>query len=304
MNPSSRRHGAKMEANRRAARATLRVVIPERPPMLCPLLALALLACGPELEPVASSAQDEARAVPAFDQEHAQLSRVLAEHVRADRVDYAALKEDREPLRRYLATLEAVTPDQVGGWTERQRFAFWLNVYNAYTLDLVLDHFPLDSIKDIGGLLRSVWDKRFIPLEGFDPGKKGRKLSLNDVEHEILRKQFEDARLHAAVNCASKSCPPLRAEAFVAERLDDQLDAQVRGWLADPTRNRFDPKREELKLSKIFDWFAEDFERDAGSVQAWVARYAPAADAAWIGEPAVRVRYLDYDWSLNDVERR
>lgn len=268
------------------------------------LLPLVLLACSPAVEPVAQrSSQEPVSADAPFDHDHALLTEVLAKHVRGDRVDYAALKKDRATLGRYLATLAAVTPERVEGWTKPQRFAFWINVYNAYTLDLVLDDYPVDSIKDIGSLFTSVWDQRFIPLAGFDPGGKDRELSLNDVEHEIMRERFEDARLHAAVNCASISCPPLRAEAFVAARLDEQLDAQVRDWLADPTRNRLDAKREELKLSKIFDWYAEDFERDAGSVQAWVARFAPEPEAAWIDDDT-KVRYLDYDWSLNDVERR
>ena len=110
--------------------------------------------------------------------------------------------------------------------------------------------------------------------------------------------------MHAAINCASESCPPLRPEPYVAERLERQLDEQARQWMADPTRNRYELSADTLRLSKVFDWFEEDFRRDAGSVQAWVARYAPQEVAERIrGEERLRVRYLDYSWRLNDVKR-
>ena len=239
-----------------------------------------------------------------FDHGHGALAALLARHVRGDRVDYAALAQDRGTLQTYLDGLAAVAPEEFSAWSQDQRFAFWIDAYNAFTLALVVDHYPIDSIKDIGGLFDSVWDRRVVPLGHLFPEAGRAQLSLNDVEHRILRPVFEDARVHAAINCASESCPPLRPEPYVAERLERQLDEQARQWMADPTRNRYELSADTLRLSKVFDWFEEDFRRDAGSVQAWVARYAPQEVAERIrGEERLRVRYLDYSWRLNDVKR-
>lgn len=243
--------------------------------------------------------------VRAFDHTHAAWTSVLDAHVQGDRFDYAALARDRGPLDAYLAELATVTRAQLEAWTRAQRYAFWINAYNAFTVHLIVDAYPVASIKDLGSMLSPVWKKRFIPLGALDPDGEGQALSLDVVEHGILRPRFEDARVHAAVNCASESCPPLRNEAFVAERLDEQLDEQVRAWLADPRRNRYDRASEELRVSAIFDWFEDDFERDAGSVSAWIARYAPAAEAAWIrAADDLDVEFLDYSWELNAVVKK
>lgn len=267
---------------------------------------LALACCAPAAETSVTSAQ--APAVPRasaqpFDHTHGAWSALLAAHLRAGRVDYAALKKDPAPLDAYLTSLESVTAKELRGWSREQRMAFWINAYNAYTVRRVVEGYPTKSIKDLGGLLRSVWDQRFIPLRELDPKGKGRKLSLNDIEHEILRKRFRDPRVHAALNCASASCPPLREEAFVAARLDEQLDDQMRRWLADPTRNRFDAEHRLAELSKIFQWYGEDFGRNEGERLAFLVRFAPPGAADWLAGPGVVVRYLDYDWSLNDVPR-
>lgn len=237
-----------------------------------------------------------------FDHSHALWTEVLREHVRDDRFDYAKLKQDRSKLDLYLKQIYAVRPAALESWSRNERYAYWINVYNASAVSLVVSEYPVKSIKDIGGFFSSVWKKEFIPLEPLHPKGDDDALSLDDVEHAILRPRFEDARVHAAVNCASVGCPPLRSEAFVAERLDEQLDEQVRAWLADPRRNRYDRSEETIRVSEIFDWFGEDFERDAGSVEAWIAKYAPADEAAWLkGAQKVRRKYLDYSWKLNDT---
>ena len=125
-----------------------------------------------------------------------------------------------------------------------------------------------------------------------DPSGKNKKLSLNDVEHKILREQHKDARLHAAINCASYSCPPLRNEAFTADKLDAQLEEQMRKFVNDPKRNRIDFAKGRLRLSKIFDWFKKDFERDAKSVKEYFVRYAPKDQADRIR--ALKIKYIDY----------
>ena len=128
----------------------------------------------------------------------------------------------------------------------------------------IVDRYPLASIRDIQVDGKEIWDVATIPLGKLVPDLGRAALSLNDIEHEILRKRHKDARVHAAVNCASVGCPPLAAEAFVAERLDEQLDARVRAWLAGTSRNRFHPKEGRVEISQIFDWFRSDFEHDAG----------------------------------------
>ncbi len=245
--------------------------------------------------------QDTPKATDGFDHTHALWTEVLKAHVKGDRFDYEALKRDPQKLRRYLDRLHAVTPAELASWTREQRYAFWINVYNAHTVDLIVGEYPLDSIRDLGGLFSKVWDKEFIEMRAHHPDGKDDELSLDDVEHAILRPRFEDARIHAAVNCASIGCPPLRNEAFVAERLDAQLDEQMRAFLADESRNRFDRAGNRVRISKIFDWFAGDFERDAESVRAYLRRYHPGDDDAWIQD--AKVDYLDYDWDLNDVPK-
>jgi len=241
-----------------------------------------------------------ATAAEVFDHEHALWTEVLQQRVREDRFDYAGLQREREVFDRYLAQLHAVTPAELEGWTREQRYAFWINTYNAHTVDLVTRNWPVKSIKDIGGFFSPVWDKEFIPMRAHHPQGKKEKLSLDDVEHLILRPSFHDARVHAAVNCASIGCPPLRPEAFVAARLDAQLDEQVRSWLADPARNRYEREQSTIRVSEISKWFDEDFERDAGSVEAWIQRYAPADEAAW-RKSAKKRRGKDaaYDWKIN-----
>lgn len=249
--------------------------------------------------PVAKSAQEAE-----FDHEHAQWTAILAKHVHGDLFDYAAVKKDPAALDAYLATLHSVTGEQLKSWDENQRMAFWINVYNAHAVKLVADNYPVKSIRDLGTLLNKVWDKRFIAMPGLHPSGKNKNLSLDDVEHKILRPRFEDARVHAAVNCASESCPPLRNEAFVGKRLDAQLDEQVRAWLADESRNQFDLAAGKLRVSEIFNWFKSDFVRDGGNVQGWIAKYAPEKVATAIQSGTkLKLSYLDYSWKLNDWKK-
>jgi hypothetical protein len=269
---------------------------------LCALLAawvpLGLFPAASGTSSAPTSTQDGA----AFDHSHAAWTKVLQAHVKADRFDYAALAKDPAGLKDYMKALRAVTPAQVKSWGREQRFAFWINAYNAHTILKVVDNLPLKSIRDLDGAfgLKSVFDDEFIAMKAFHPDGADDKLSLNDIENGILRKEFEDARLHAAINCASFSCPALLNEAFTAEKLDEQLTARMRGFLADLKRNVFVREKGQLKLSEIFKWFRADFERDAGSVGEFLARYVAESDADFVRK--AEIRYVDYDWSLNGVE--
>jgi uncharacterized protein DUF547 len=244
---------------------------------------------------------------PGFDPAHERWTRVLAQHVHGDRFDYKALQGNRGELDLYLLELGAVDAAQFRDWPREEQYAFWINAYNAFTVHKVLQSYPLKSLRDVGGAgSGKVWDERFIPLAQLTELGEGpaAKLSLNDIENKLLRPKFKDARVHAAIHCASLGCPPLRNAAFTAEGLDAQLDASARAWLADRARNRFDREKGLVEVSKVFSWFKEDFVRDAGSVEKWIARYAPPAPAEWLGAaPEVKLQYVEYDWALNDLER-
>ncbi|GIW42735.1 MAG: DUF547 domain-containing protein [Candidatus Binatia bacterium] len=236
------------------------------------------------------------RVCPQFDHEHAAWTAILQRYVSGGWVSYTELRDSGMPdLRRYLASLEAVCREDFDAWTEAEKLAFWINAYNAYTVKLILDHYPVKSIRSIGLLPGAAFRERFIPLQNV----RGHLVSLNEIEHEILRREFREPRIHFAIVCASKSCPALRSEAYRASRLDDQLDDAARTFLRDVHKNRFDPVTRTLYLSSIFRWFREDFERAASSLPAFVAPYFDRSTAAEILAPGVKVEFLDYDWSLN-----
>jgi hypothetical protein len=224
-------------------------------------------------------------------------ARVLERHTRAvediasTRVNYAAIARDSE-WRRLIRSLEESKPDVLEG---REKLAFWINAYNILAIDVVARSYPVASIKDIGWLLRPVWKHDAGMIEG-------RAVTLDEIEHRTLR-PLGDSRIHGAIVCASLSCPPLRREPYWAEKLDAQLDDNVRRWLADPRKGvAVGPKPRTLRVSAIFRWFAEDFEA-LGGVPAFVERYGPDEAAALVREAGadLRIRYLDYDWSLNDL---
>lgn len=246
-----------------------------------------------------------------FDHQHAAWNALLKAHVvlaasgNASALRYAGMQRDREALRAYLAALSAVSAEDYNAWTRPQQLAFLINAYNAYTVELILTRYPgVKSIKGLGSFLQSPWKKNFFRLLGTER-------SLDDVEHGLIRAPgvFDDPRIHMAVVCASVGCPMLRNEAFVAERLDAQLDDGLRRFLSDRTRNRYDPSTRTLQVSKLFDWYRNDFEqghRGLDSLQTLFARHAevladtPAAQGEIVAGRA-RIVFLDYDWSLNDA---
>jgi hypothetical protein len=257
-----------------------------------------------------------ASALPAaaqtFDHTHAAWTTLLKKHVvllrggQASQLRYAGMAADRAALKAYLASLSAVGADGFAAWSKPQQMAFLINAYNAFTVELILTKYPdLGSIKDLGNLLRSPWKPAWIPL-------LGQTLSLDDIEHGRLRAKgrYDDPRIHFAVNCASIGCPMLREEAYVAERLDAQLDEQARRFLADRTRNRWDAAKGRLLVSKIFDWYGDDFRQGhqgITSVPAFFARHAdlladaPADRARIRAGSGFDIGFLDYDWALNDA---
>lgn len=222
---------------------------------------------------------------------HEQWDALLKKHVGNDGfVDYKGFIRDSAALNQYLKVLETAHPSDKG-WTRNEQMAYWINAYNAYTVQLIVRNYPVESIKDIKrglAFVNSVWDIKFIHIQGFT-------YDLNNIEHNILRPVFKDARVHAAVNCASYSCPKLRKEAYTADKLEAQLDAGMREFINDPLRNRITADKAEV--SEIFKWFNGDFERDAGSVRAYLNRYA----AVKMGEKTP-IGHIDYDWKLNEAK--
>ena len=239
--------------------------------------------------------------VSAFD--HSLFTQVLAAHVKDGLVDYDALKTDKR-LPRYLAQLAATDPATLPN--DRERLAFWLNAYNAYTLDLVVKKQPKRSITQIGtgGLVlgsvlkTTAWD---IPIAVVG----GRKYTLNEIEHEVIRAKFKDARAHFALNCASGSCPVLRTEAYEADDLDEQLDDQGRQFLADSTKNSFDLATKTAHLSSIFKWYQGDFGASDAQALLAAAKFAPPGirNAIEADPKAWKVKFLAYDWSLNEAKK-
>ena len=212
---------------------------------------------------------------------HQLWDELLKKHVSEDgKVNYYGFKKDKKELNIYIDSL--TTQSEVENFNENEKLAFWINAYNALTVDLILKNYPLKSIKDI----KKPWDQRL--------WKFGDKwFNLNDIEHKILRKMNEP-RIHFAIVCASISCPNLLNEAFIAENLEEQLNKVTKSFLEDKTKNVITQKK--LQLSKIFKWFAKDFKVD-GSLIDFLNLYSTLE----ISDKA-KINYLDYDWGLNESQ--
>ncbi|GAB4248065.1 MAG: DUF547 domain-containing protein [Ekhidna sp.] len=221
---------------------------------------------------------------------HAGFDALLQKYVDNEgMVDYKGLKADRSKLKSYLSILEKNPP--ASAWTENEKLAYWINAYNAYTLDLILEHYPVESIKDIGSTIKipfvsTAWDIKFINIGG-------KEYDLNNIEHGIIRKQFDEPRIHFALVCAAVSCPKLQNRAYVPEKLEDQLSKAAKEFLANPKKNLI-VNSKEAKLSKIFNWYGGDFNNDGTLVQ-YLNQYAPVK----LDEKA-KIDWMDYDWSLNE----
>jgi hypothetical protein len=249
-------------------------------------------------------------ATQAFDHQYRTYAGVLDESLTGSRVDYGRLASDRVALDAAVDELSAVQRETFDAWSRAQRLAYWINAYNVLTLRVIVDHYPIrgswmslyprSSIRQIDG----VWDD-------ITWHAGGRQVTLDQIEHDILRPTFAEPLVHFAINCAALSCPPLRGEPFVAERLEAQLAGSTRQALALAGWLQLDG--ETLRLTAILDWFGEDFvPRFAGRIEAdrserdrallgLVADFGPPAAAALARTGAPRIRFLDYDWTLNEV---
>ena len=217
--------------------------------------------------------------------DHGIYKEVLKKFVDNGKVDYAALKNSPHPLDSYLTMAAELDSEMLNSLPRNEKIAFYINVYNALTLKVIEYYYPVKSIKDIPG----AWDKLKFKVAG-------RGLTLNQIEHEIIRKEFEEPRIHFALVCASKSCPELSSEPFSGKDLDEQLDREARKFINDKAKVRLDKHNEVLYISPIFKWFEKDF----GDIIKFISKYLPEDDAGFIVETKPKIKYLNYDWSLNE----
>jgi hypothetical protein len=231
-------------------------------------------------------------------------------------VDYRGLKAEPGDLLSFVRRIGRLPRRTYAGWRDPAKIAFWINAYNGVTLKVITDHYPIrasfprslvypsNSIRQISG----VWDEIKHPV-------LGEKMTLDHIEHKILRKEFNEPRIHMALVCAAMGCPPLRNEPYVADRLDKQFDNQARRFLDDPKKFRIAYREKRVYLSSIFKWFGEDFiptylpaERFEGfskkerAVLAYIRPFLRPRQRGFLATNDYRIRYLDYDWSLNEQE--
>ena len=221
---------------------------------------------------------------------HAIFDQLAKKHVDGKGlVNYKGFKSDEKQLKTYLDLLAKNPPTDK--WTQDEQIAYWINAYNANTIQLILNYYPVKSINDIGRSIKipfvnTPWDIKFIKVGGDT-------YDLNRIEHGTLRKKFNDKRIHFALVCAARSCPKLRNEAYTPAKLDAQLDDQGSDFLNNPAKNVITPQK--ASLSKYFDWYKGDWKEDSKSVEYWVNKYAKTKI-----NKDTQISFLDYNWSLNE----
>jgi len=226
--------------------------------------------------------------------DHGGWEALLLQHVDEEgMVDYQGFKRDRKHLGIYLGLLSNNAPNDKY-WSRNDQLAYWVNAYNAFTVELVLRYYPVESIKDIGSSIQvpfvnTPWDIKFIKIAG-------KEYDLNNIEHNILRKYFKEPRVHFAVVCAAQSCPRMRQQAYSGQNVQELLEEDARQFINDSTRNKL--SREKVSLSKIFDWYKEDF-TDGQSLIDYLNQYSKVQI-----DKNAEVDYLEYVWGLNEVEMR
>ncbi len=212
---------------------------------------------------------------------------LLKKNVKEGVVDYQGFKNEESKLDQYLKVLEKTDSSKL---SRNEQFAFYINAYNAWTIKLILSGYPgVKSIKEFGSIFKSPWKKKLARIDGDT-------VTLDHIEHGILRPTYKDPRVHFAINCASKGCPPLRSEPYRGDLLDEQLDEMARAFINDPNRNRLEGKT--LYVSRIFKWFKEDFNND---IVGFFQKYAQGELKQELdsSREEIKVEYLSYDWSLN-----
>ena len=246
-----------------------------------------------------------------FDHSHAAFDALLKEYVdKEGLVNYPALRANRAKLDSYLESLGKVTGKEINSWNKDQKIAFWSNAYNAFTLKHIIDHYPIQRSKSLKARLYpqnsirqidGVWDK-LKNIAG------GRQITLSDIEHKVLREELKDARVHFVIVCASIGCPLLADHAYSADKLDEQFEEASRLFVQNTDKIKVDTAKKTIYLSKILDWFKEDFDSYKGQdkygkyngVMSFVAEHLSDSDKAALNKAKFKIKWLDYDWSLNE----
>ncbi|MCP3927347.1 MAG: DUF547 domain-containing protein [Desulfobacterales bacterium] len=237
-----------------------------------------------------------------FDHNHTLYDNILKKNIKLidkgiqSKVNYSALKKDSKKFEKYLTQLSAVTKKEFDSWSKNQQLSFLINAYNAFTIELILKNYPVKSIKETGSFFKGPWKVKFINLIG-------KKISLDDIEHELIRKKgiYDEPRIHFAVVCASIGCPAIQNEAFTAEKLDLMLEKGLINFLSDQTRNRYNKREKVFEVSKIFKWYDGDFKKRYGSVIKLLNSYGKYITAK-PSKNITDIEYLNYDWNLNDTK--
>lgn len=236
--------------------------------------------------------------------DHSVFHNVLQKYVNENGyVDYASLKNDRGDLDSYVETLGRTSPTNSPSLfpDKNSKLAYWINAYNAFTLRGVIDNYPTKSVRDIHAVYGFFWRIKF--------NAGGKKMSLRALENEIIRK-FDEPRIHFAIVCASEGCPRLSREAYTGEHLDSQLETQAKKFINEERNVKFDTKANSIQMSKIFDWFAEDFlvafpgEKDKKKVTEYLKLYLNSSSRQNLQQlKASKIEYIEYDWRINDQAR-
>jgi len=246
-----------------------------------------------------------------FDHSYVEYGKILTSFVNNGRVHYSALQKNRATLDEFIQQIRSVQGIEYQSWTREQQLAFWINTYNGWFLQIVIDRYPIrgsrlyglsypeNSVQRIPG----IWDN--IKLK-----TAGREISLNDLEHKVLRPIFHEPRIHFAIVCASLGCPSLSSEPYQASSIESQLDKAAQDFVTDPSKVSWETSTKTLKISRIFDWFSDDFsiyadeslaklysKKQAGVVS-FILRYLAVDE---LRTKKVKIAYLEYDWALNDV---
>lgn len=227
-----------------------------------------------------------------LDQSNEHYQGILKTYVKHGLVDYSGLKSNPKDLNQYLELAASISKETFEGWSKNEQLAFLINVYNAQTLDLVADNYPVNSIKDIAGDSGGPWEQPIVTLFG-------EKRTLDALENEIIRGNYPEPRIHFALVCAALGCPKLINEPYNPEILDKQLEKQTKLFLMDSDKNSIDLRNKVLLLSPIFDWFKEDFILQSGSIIKFVSPYFGIETT---GE--FKIEYKNYDWTLNDLSSK
>jgi Protein of unknown function, DUF547 len=224
----------------------------------------------------------------AFDHSYQNLNNLLSTHVVDGLVDYESFKADQSILDNYLKEVSKITTRDYDSWSNDQQLTFLINLYNATTIKLIIDHYPIDSIRDIGNVFKGPWKQNVVPLFG-------KMISLDRLEHKMIRKEFDEPRIHFALVCAAMGCPRLLSGAYQADKIDRQLENRTATFITNSLfKNRYDPDRNILYISPIFKWYKRDFVAHSGSIRSYIKKYIPKVD------DKTKIIYTEYDWGLNE----